>query len=94
MKTRQTILATLFCALSGAAAMNVQAAAPVSDAPATPAATAATGASAPAAAKPAGHVTARNMQLRSAKFAACRKETLDRGLSGEELKKALLDCMN
>lgn len=90
MKTRQTILSSLVCALGCAAAMSVQAAAPVSDLPATPAAAAA---SAPGA-KPAGHVTARNMQQRSAKFAACRKEALDRGLNGEELKKALLDCMN
>lgn len=93
MKTRQTILASLVCALGCAAVMSVQAAAPVSDAPATPAATATAGASAPVA-RPAGHVTARNMQQRSAKFAACRKETLDRGLNGEELKKALLDCIN
>lgn len=55
------------------------------DAPAAPA-TAASGATKP-------HVTARAMQERSAKFAACRKSALDQGLQGEELKQALVTCM-
>jgi hypothetical protein len=40
------------------------------------------------------HATARAMQERSAKFSACRKEALDRGLQGEALKQALVGCMN
>jgi hypothetical protein len=56
------------------------------DAPAAPAA----GASAAA---PKPHVTARAMQERSAKFAACRKTALDQGLQGEELKQSLVTCM-
>lgn len=83
------ILSSILAALACAAALNVQAAAPVADS--VPAVDLA-GASAPVG-KPAGHVTARNTQQRSAKFAACRKEMLDRGLVGEELKKALLDCV-
>ena len=55
----------------------VQAAEPVADA--------ASGARKP-------HPTARQMQERGAKFSACRKEALDRGLQGEALKEALLTC--
>ncbi|MDP4302527.1 hypothetical protein [Leptothrix discophora] len=40
------------------------------------------------------HATARAMQERSAKFSACRKEALDRGLQGEALKQALVGCVN
>ncbi|MEY2655916.1 MAG: hypothetical protein RLZZ524_2944 [Pseudomonadota bacterium] len=79
--TFRHLVATGLLAVASACAGLAQAA----DAPAAPAAAAS------GAAKP--HVTARAMQERSAKFAACRKSALDQGLQGDALKQALLTCM-
>ena len=89
MKSLSTLIATLACALSATAALNVQAATATNAPAATPPV-----AGAASAATPGGHASARLMQQRGAKFAACRKEALDQGLRDEALKTSLLACMN